>query len=183
VIQVYSERKKAIKTDLNHEGRIIKSDIKKRYTLGIVYEPGVVDSQGDFAEPPEIEKACHNFMLGIQGHGQVNKVAMQLLDSIVKSLDNKEGIQVDVTDILDNIQKGNGLGYMHCNWDGGIGDIVENYITPCDFDIGDQHILKGTWLMGMIWSPEYFAKVESGEITGLSMGGTGIRIPVEGGDN
>lgn len=122
-------------------------------------------------------------MLGMQGQAQVNKIAVQLLDSIVKALDSGESIQLDVTDVLDVIQKGEGMGYMHCNWDDGIGNIVESYIAPCDFDIGDQHIQKGTWLMGMIWSPEYFAKVESGEITGLSMGGTGIRIPVKGGDN
>ncbi|MCL6580135.1 MAG: hypothetical protein K6U08_00735 [Firmicutes bacterium] len=33
--------------------RIIKSDSKKRYTLGVVYEPDVVDSQGDWTDAEE----------------------------------------------------------------------------------------------------------------------------------
>ena len=45
----------------------LKTDAPMRYTLGVVYAPDEVDSQGDFAEAEEIEKACHGFMLHIQG--------------------------------------------------------------------------------------------------------------------
>jgi hypothetical protein len=34
--------------------RILKSDAKQRYTLGVVYAPNEVDTQGDYAEAPEI---------------------------------------------------------------------------------------------------------------------------------
>jgi hypothetical protein len=30
--------------------------------------------------------------------------------------------------------------------------------------------------MGVVWAPNYFSKVESGQITGFSMGGSGKRI-------
>ncbi len=36
---------------------------EERLVHGIVYEPDVVDSQGDYASAEEICKACHNFMI------------------------------------------------------------------------------------------------------------------------
>jgi hypothetical protein len=45
----------------------LKSDSKQRYTLGVVYSPDEIDSQGDFADAAEIEKACHGFMRRLQG--------------------------------------------------------------------------------------------------------------------
>ncbi len=43
-------------------GRIIKADMDKRLVYGVVYAPDDVDTQGDFAEAAEIEKAAHRFM-------------------------------------------------------------------------------------------------------------------------
>lgn len=162
------------------EVRFIKSDFKQRYTLGVVYEPNAEDSQGDFTDTGEIEKACHDFMMSLQGKSTVTKAALQLLDSIVKSLQNGDSIDVDVTDVWDDITKAdNPLGFMHEDWSDGIGDIVECYIAPVDFQIGDEQVKKGTWLLGCKWSSEYFKKIECGELTGLSMGGSGKRIPVK----
>jgi len=162
------------------DGRILKTNAKQRYTLGVVYEPMKLDTQGDFAEASEIEKACWNFMRKLQGKTTVTKIALQILDTIVKSLKNDNQIALDITDIWEDLEKSNGpLGYMHEEWEEDIGDIVENYIAPVDFEIDGQQIKKGTWLMGIVWSPEYFSKVENGEITGLSMGGRGKRIPVK----
>ena len=41
---------------------ISKSDEEKHLVFATVYEPDTVDSQGDFAEADEIEKACHLFL-------------------------------------------------------------------------------------------------------------------------
>ena len=41
---------------------IVKLDDEKRLVGGIVYEPDVVDSQGDSASAEEIEKGCHRYM-------------------------------------------------------------------------------------------------------------------------
>lgn len=122
---------------------LFKAD-KQRYTLGIVYEPDTIDSQGDFATAEEIEKACHNFMRNLQRN---------------------------------QVQKG-ALGSMHNDWSDELGDIVECYIAPIDMEINGEPIKKGSWLLGAIWSEDMFQKVEKGEITGYSMGGTGVRETV-----
>jgi len=165
----------------------IYKNAEQRYTLGVVYEPNTVDSQGDFAEAPEIEKACWEFSKLLQGQTAVTKTALQLLDAVVKAVQKNETVKLDVTELMSKVEKGGGtgLGYMHSVWSDGLGDIVENYIAPVDMVVGDQQIKKGTWLMGIVWSPEYFEKVKNNEITGLSMGGTAVRIPAEegGGQN
>lgn len=162
---------------ITKEGYIIKSDAKKRYTLGVVYEPGVVDSQDEWSDEEEIEKACWNFMRYLQGKSRVNKSVLELLDLIVKGLEERYAAAIDISDIWEDIQKAvRGLGYMHAAWGDDIGDIVECYIAPADLVINGEYVQKGTWLMGVVWSPEYFKKVEKGEITGFSMGGRGRRI-------
>lgn len=126
------------KSAVSKEICFLKSDDEKRYTLGVVYEPDVVDSQGDYATAEDIEKAAWDFM-----------------------------------------RRTLKLGYMHKEWDDDIGDIVESYIAPTDMRIGDGVVKAGTWLIGVVWSPEYWEKVKSGEITGFSMGGTARRIREE----
>jgi len=123
----------------------LKTDSKMRYTLGVVYAPDEVDSQGDFSPAEEIEKACHGFMRSLQGK---------------------------------KIKKG-ALGFMHKDWSDDIGDIVECFIAPIDMTIGDAEIKKGTWLLGAVWSEDIFQKIEDGEITGYSMGGSGTREKVD----
>lgn len=53
--------------------------------------------------------------------------------------------------------------------------VVESWIAKADFQIGDEAISKGTWLMTVeIDDPTIWDKVEKGEITGFSMGGVGV---------
>lgn len=163
----------------------ITKNAEKRYTLGVVYEPDVVDAQGDYASAPEIEKACWEFSKLIQGKSAMTKSVIQVIQAVQKALSSKRSVQVDVTDLVEAISKadGQGLGLQHSLWSDGLGDIVENYIAPVDFVVDGQQIKKGTWMMGIVWAPEHFTKVLNGQITGLSMGGTGRRIPVnEGGE-
>ena len=158
--------------------RIIKSDAKKRYTLGVVYEPDVVDSQGDWTDAKEIERAAHAFMLSLQGRPRLSKAALEVLGLVVKGLAERPMVALDVSDCWEELRKsGHGLGYMHQVWDPGIGDVVECYVAPCDMVVNEQPVRKGSWLLGVVWSEECFAKVEAGEITGLSMGGSGRRVP------
>lgn len=52
--------------------------------------------------------------------------------------------------------------------------VVENYLAPCDMQVGDTPIVKGTWLMtAEVTNPDVWAAVQKGEITGFSMGGVG----------
>jgi len=164
---------------VSKQGRFIAKSEKQRYTLGVVYEPDVVDTQGDFAEAEEIEKACWNFMRKLQGKDTLTKTALMVLDEIVKAAESGEGVRLDITDVWEHITK-RGLNDMHVNtpMDENLGTIVECYVAPCDFQIGGETVRKGTWLLGVQWSPEYFAKIEAGERTGFSMEGRAVRIEV-----
>jgi hypothetical protein len=53
---------------------------------------------------------------------------------------------------------------------------VESYIAPADFEIGEQKILKGTWMLGAVVQDDaLWAQVKSGAMTGWSMGGMASR--------
>jgi 6-pyruvoyl-tetrahydropterin synthase len=53
-------------------------------------------------------------------------------------------------------------------------EVVESWIAKADCEIEGQTITKGTWLMTVeITDNDLWEKVEKGEITGFSMGGTG----------
>jgi 2'-5' RNA ligase len=60
---------------------------------------------------------------------------------------------------------------------------VESYIAPQDLHwyggpFGDQVVKKGSWVVGMKYrDPDVWRKVETGEYTGFSVGGTGVREP------
>lgn len=155
--------------------RLLKADAPQRYTLGIVYEPDVVDSQDDWATADEIEKACWEFNRRLQA--PIAK-ANALLDAIEKAADGTP-IEVSV-ETEAPVEKG-ALGVQHLSWDDDHGEILESYIAPCDMAIAKadgtvEAVKAGSWLMGIVWSPENWAKVEKGEITGLSLGGSARRV-------
>ncbi|WP_196607439.1 XkdF-like putative serine protease domain-containing protein [Pectinatus frisingensis] len=152
--------------------KFIQKSAPQRYVLGIVYAPDEVDCQEDYSTAPEIEKACHEFSKKLQHQSGISK---QMTDGILKALKNSEDITIDITDIYDDIQKG-ALGINHTEWPDDAGDIVENYIMPCDTTINGEPIKKGTWMMGVVLSPENFQKAQNGELTGFSMGGKGERV-------
>ncbi|MBN1631697.1 MAG: DUF2958 domain-containing protein [Thermoleophilia bacterium] len=60
---------------------------------------------------------------------------------------------------------------------------VESYIAPCDFTVetadGPEKVLQGSWLLAMRWPEEQWEKVKKGEYTGYSVGGQGVRTPLE----
>lgn len=60
-----------------------------------------------------------------------------------------------------------------------VGRVVESYVAPADFWLGDQLVKRGSWVMATRFSEEIFAKVQSGEYTGYSIEGIGRRTPVE----
>jgi hypothetical protein len=162
------------------EIKFITKNDKKNYTLGIVYEPNVVDTQNDFATEEEIEKACWDYMKMLQGKDAFTKTAVDVLYNVIKAFETQESVRVDVTDIWGDVSK-RGLNDMHVNTedDENLGTVVECMIAPSDMIVGDQIVKKGTWLLGVEWNPEYFAKIESGERTGYSMEGKAIRVEVK----
>lgn len=55
--------------------------------------------------------------------------------------------------------------------------IVESYIAPADFQMGDQLIKAGTWMMvDHILDDALWDQVKTGGLTGFSIGGTALRM-------
>ena len=56
-------------------------------------------------------------------------------------------------------------------------DLLESYLMPADVKIGKEKIKKGSWFaVCKINDKDVWKKVESGELTGISMGGVADRI-------
>lgn len=58
------------------------------------------------------------------------------------------------------------------DFQGGVGEVVESYIAPSDFEMGDEVIRKGSWVLVTKASDEIWEQIQKGEITGYSMAGT-----------
>lgn len=147
-----------------------KSAPTRRYTLGIVYEPDSVDTQGEFAKAEDIEAAAWDFLARLQ---VLAKSGALLLASALKA--DKADVEVDITDLGD-LLKGEGLDDQHLQVDEPLGTIVESYVAPCDLNINGQPVKKGAWLLGVRWTEGMFEKIHSGERTGLSMFGHATRV-------
>ncbi len=114
---------------------IIKIDKKKQMAGGVVYEPDQVDTQGDYTDSKEIEKAMYRFM---------------------------EKYATDTKRIKINHM---GKRYFF--------PIVECFQAEQDTMKGGQLLKAGTWwLMIKIPNEKIWKDVESGKLTGFSMGGT-----------
>lgn len=58
--------------------------------------------------------------------------------------------------------------------------LLENFIAPCDMEIGEQTVKAGTWLMGVrVLDDDIWEMAKSGELTGFSIGGTAVRRPID----
>lgn len=70
------------------------------------------------------------------------------------------------------------VGLQHQTFVNGKIKILESYICPCDATIGGQLVKAGTWLMGFrVLDKSIWEAVKEGLLTGLSIGGSGIRVP------
>lgn len=58
------------------------------------------------------------------------------------------------------------------DFEGGVGEVVESYIAPSDFEMGDEVIKKGSWVLVTKACDEIWEQIQKGEITGYSMAGT-----------
>jgi hypothetical protein len=68
------------------------------------------------------------------------------------------------------------IGLDHQDGTEGAGQVVESYIyRGPDWTSNGQTIKAGTWLLGVIWSPEAWQRIQSKEITGLSPQGIAKR--------
>ena len=71
-----------------------------------------------------------------------------------------------------------GLGLMHRLRVNGQVKVLESYLAPTDFTIGELAVRKGTWLLAVrVLSDELWERVKSGDLTGFSIGGSARRVP------
>jgi hypothetical protein len=102
-----------------------KDEAEQQLVYGVVYEPDVEDSHGDFMTAPEIEKAAHGFMKDArnidtqhdfqEGVGEVVESYIAPCDMEIGGHDIAKGSWVLVTkateEIWDSIKKGEYTGY------------------------------------------------------------------------
>lgn len=62
------------------------------------------------------------------------------------------------------------------DFNAGVGEVVEWYIAPADFRMGEQTITKGSCVMVTKASDEIWEEIQKGNITGYSMAGTAETI-------
>lgn len=152
------------------KGYVIKSENDElQYTLGVVYEPEVVDLQGEWTDEEEIRKAAWNYMNKLQNNllGKFGKVA---LEAVQKVFEEDVDVRLDVTSVLNSSMEKR-LKDMHSSWLDDGSTIVESYLAPADLEIDGTHVKKGAWLLGIVWSDEMWKEIKSGNRSGLSMGG------------
>lgn len=71
-----------------------------------------------------------------------------------------------------------GLGFMHRLRVNGQVKVLESYLAPTDFALGELTVRKGTWLLAVrVLSDELWDRVKNGELTGFSIGGSARRVP------
>ena len=58
------------------------------------------------------------------------------------------------------------------NFQKGYGEVVESYIAPQDFTVGEDTVKKGSWVLVTKATEEIWEDIKSGKITGYSMAGT-----------
>jgi hypothetical protein len=83
------------------------------------------------------------------------------------------------------IDKGTGrVGLMHRPGTAGAGKVVESYIWRApewkmqDTGGNEQSVSPGDWVMGIVWSPEAWAAIKGGSITGVSLQGAASKVAV-----
>ena len=152
---------------------IIEKAEELRFSLGVVYEPMRVDTQGDHAKADDIRKAAWQFMERLQ---TMSKAGVIVFKAALNA--GPSGISIDITDVADLIEKGVGLDDEHLQVGDSedLGTIVESYVAPVDFEVGGEKVHKGTWLLGVRWSEAMWDKVKKGERTGLSLFGTATSV-------
>ena len=54
-----------------------------------------------------------------------------------------------------------------------VGEVIESYIAPTDFELGGQTVTKGTWMMAVKVVDDVWTGIQKGEYTGFSLAGYG----------
>lgn len=76
------------------------------------------------------------------------------------------------------------IGLMHERNVSSAVKILESYIAPVEFKLGDVVVKAGTWLMAVrVLDDKLWSACKAGDLTGFSIGGTAVRTPVDRASN
>lgn len=94
--RITSEDEKGVEWEADFD--IFKKDEDERLVGGIIYEPDVIDAQGDSASASEIKKACHGFMIKSMTLGEmhtkmIDKGKSYIVENFIAPADYNEGGQ------------------------------------------------------------------------------------------
>jgi hypothetical protein len=153
-----------------HLGQITEGTIDQMKALLNVHPEEVVKREVRLMKASASEVADERYILGIVLEPEVIDAQKDIYsDSEIRSSAHKF------------MQHFRTIGLMH---KGAINDkvkILESYIAPTDFEVGDQPVKKGTWLMAVhVLDDELWKAAKAGELTGFSIGGSAVRTPDPG---
>jgi len=69
-VKEWDEKRGQLLKEISKFVSIIQKKEDERIVCGVVYEPDIVDAQGDRASETEIKKACYKFMENVQRFGE-----------------------------------------------------------------------------------------------------------------
>jgi hypothetical protein len=140
---------------LTKEIPILKLDDEKRIVYGVVLDPYIVDTQGDWIPPAEVEKTAHEFMKESRtiGLGHRGEVDAKPVESFLMPYPDEEDYKAAMA--------------------GGPHRVIK-------FKFGSGFVHSGSWVLGtMVDDPATWELVKSGELGSYSIGGRGERTEID----
>lgn len=140
---------------LTKEIPILKLDDEKRIVYGVVLDPYIVDTQGDWIPPAEVEKTAHDFMKESRtiGLGHRGEVDAKPVESFLMPYPDQDDYRAAMAGEPHRIIK---------------------------FKFGSGFVHSGSWVLGtMVDDPATWELVKSGELGSYSIGGHGERTEID----
>ncbi len=151
LMDVVRERVRQSDEGVTKEIPILKVDEEKQVVYGVVLDPYIVDTQGDWIPPKEVEETAHKFMkesrtigLGHKGEAQATPV-----ESFMMPYPSQDDYRAAMS------------GEPH---------------KVIKFKYGEGFVHSGSWVLGtMVDDPSIWEAIKAGELGSYSIGGHGER--------
>lgn len=141
--------------NLDTEVRIVKADPSQHIVVGVPLDPYQFDTQDDWTPAKWIEKTAHGYLTTsrVVGLQHMEKADAEVVESHLVHYPSTEDYQAAM---LDKPHRAYRMKY------------------------GNQTVHSGAWVLATrINDPGVWSRVEKGEITAYSIGGVGVRTPVD----
>lgn len=135
------------------EVSVTKSFDEKQIVYGVVLDPYVVDLQGDWVPPAEIETTAHNFLgkSRVIGFEHMSKADAQIVESWVEPYPSKEDYNLALQNLPHKVYRRK---------------------------FGDDYIHSGSWVAGVKLGLGEWDMFKRGELNAFSVGGVSFKTRV-----